>query len=108
MVDPVTAMPSMPRTCRPLLLAAATTAVTVLALAAVLLLANFGLDTASLVLLLLVPLTAGLPTTLTVLGCISLWPGPPLWPLVILALAGSLCLQWATYAALARRRQLPA
>jgi hypothetical protein len=40
-----------------------------------------------------VPLTVGLPTTVAVLGCVSLWNGPPLWLFAVLCAAAGFLLQ---------------
>ena len=53
--------------------------VTLLALAAAVLLANAGASRLWFALLLLVPITVGLPSTCGILLITALWSGPPMW-----------------------------
>lgn len=101
----MTPPPPNARTLRPLLRAAAITVLTLALLAAALLLANFAPGWFSIALLLIVPLTVGLPTTIAVLACVSVWNGPPMWLFGLACAAGGLLLQLAAIALLQRLRR---
>lgn len=82
--------------------------VTVAALAAAVLFANFGASRWIFAALLGVPLTIGLPSTLAVLLCVSVWQGPPLWGCVATAMVAAVASQSSGFALarlLWRRRQ---
>ena len=70
---------------RTLLWSLVVTLFSVIAMTGAVLLAEHGASRWWFGLLLVVPLTLGLPTTLGVLLCISCWSGPPLWLFAALA-----------------------
>jgi hypothetical protein len=88
---------------RPILAAGMVAAATLAALALAMGLPNLGLAPVWLWLLLAVPLTVGLPTTLGVLLVVSLWHGPPLWACALCAAALGFGLQCTVHRLVARR-----
>ena len=97
-----TAMPCMRR----LLFALATALLSLLLLAAAVLSTDFAAGPWALFGLLALPLTLGLPTTLSALLLTAAWPGgPPLWLFALLCLGVGAALQYSAFALLARRRR---
>jgi hypothetical protein len=90
---------------RRLLLALATTLLSLLSMVAAIVATDFGAGWAFFFLL-AVPLTLGLPTTLMVLMVTALWPGgPPLWLFALLCVGAGTALQFCAFALLAQWRR---
>lgn len=69
-------------------------AATVAALCTAFLVANFGAAWWWFALLAAIPLTLGLPTTLTAVIVVSLWNGPPLWGFLAVCVVAGWIAQW--------------
>jgi hypothetical protein len=88
---------------RRLLLALTTTFLSLLSMVTAIVSCDFAAGGYVFCLLLALPLTLGLPTTLVVLLVTSLWPGgEPLWLFALLCLGGGTALQLEAFALLRR------
>ena len=96
---------ALPRRGRTAWLAAAITLATLLLLPAAVVFANLGPGAAWILLLLAIPLTIGMPTTIAVLTCVSLWNGPPLLAFAALCAVTGFLAQFAAMCAAARLRR---
>lgn len=88
---------------RLLVWAGALTSVTCASLATTFIAANFAPGVGWTTLTLLVPLTVGLPTTLGLLGWVTVWDGSMSWLFGLLAIATGFVLQWASIRCVAHR-----
>ena len=96
---------ALPRRGRTAWLAAAITVATLLLLPTAVVVANLGPGAGWILMLLAIPLTIGMPTTIAALCCVSLWNGPPLLGFAALCAVTGFLAQLAAMSATARLRR---